>query len=95
MIESLFPSKTRIRLLRLFIKNPHKKYYLREISKLFGESLTPIRRELLNLKKVGFLRRSQVANLIYYDVNSDFLLYQELKSIVEKTENIDCAEKHK
>jgi len=72
--------------MRLFIKNPERKFYLREISKIFGEPLTPIRRELLNLLRIGFLRRTKVANLIYYEVNSDFLLYQEFKKIIEKTE---------
>jgi len=66
------------------MKNPDKRYYLREISKLLEESLTPIRRELLNLKKIGFLRDMHVANLIYYQVNKDFLLFDELKSMVEK-----------
>ena len=88
MLQAFFSSKTRVKLLRLFLKDPRQRYYLREISKLLGEPLTPIRRELLNLKEVGLLKRSNVANLIYYDVNSNFLLYQELKEMVEKTENV-------
>ncbi|MBU1863020.1 MAG: hypothetical protein KKH94_05075 [Candidatus Omnitrophica bacterium] len=55
---------------------------------MLGEPLTPIRRELLNLKKVGFLKRSRAGSLIYYKVNSSFLLFQELKSMIEKTEDI-------
>ena len=86
MLRSFFSSRTRVKLLQLFIKNPHRQFYLREISKLFGEPLTPIRRELLNLMRIGFLRRTKVANLIYYEVNNDFLLYQEFKQIIEKTE---------
>ena len=86
MLQAFFSSKTRIRLLRLFIKNPKRHYYLREISKLLGEAHTPIRRELLNLKKVGFLQRTKVANLIYYNINAEFPLYEELKSMIEKTE---------
>ena len=86
MLRSFFSSRTRVKLLKLFIKNPERQFYLREISKLFGEPLTPIRRELLNLMSIGFLRRTKVANLIYYEVNSDFLLYQEFKKIIEKTD---------
>lgn len=55
------------------------------------EPITPIRRELLNLKKVGFLRRAKVANLIFYAVNPDFLLYDEIKSMVEKTEHLEVT----
>jgi hypothetical protein len=81
----------RIKLLRLFIRNPGRRFYLREISKMMEEPLTPIRRELLNLKKVGFLRRTKVANLIFYDVDPDFLLYDEIKSMVEKTEHLEVT----
>lgn len=91
MLHSFFSSKMRIKLLRLFIRNPHRRFYLREISKLMEEPITPIRRELLNLKKVGFLRRTKVANLIFYDVNPDFLLYDEIKSMVEKTEHLEVT----
>jgi hypothetical protein len=41
---------------------------------------------LLNLKHVGFLQQSRLANLIYYATNSNFLLYDELRRMVEKTE---------
>jgi predicted transcriptional regulator len=81
----------RIKLLRLFIRNPQKKFYLREISKLLNEPLTPVRRELLNLKQVGFLRRSRMANLIFYDVDPNFIIYEELKSMVEKTEHLEVT----
>ena len=86
MLQSFFASKTRLKLLRLFLKNPTRQYYLREISKMLDESLTPIRRELLNLKKIGLLERVKVANLIYYGINGEFLLYDEFKSMIEKTE---------
>jgi len=91
MLQYFFSSKIRIKLLRLFVTHPRKQYYLREISKILDEPLTPVRRELLNLKQVGFLHRAKVANLIYYDVNDGFLLYQELKSMMEKTEAIECG----
>jgi len=85
MLHSFFSSRTRVSLLTLFMRDPDKRYYLREMSKLLEESLTPIRRELLNLKRAGFLKDLRVANLIYYTVNKDFLLFDELKSMVEKT----------
>ena len=84
ILHSFFSSKTRVSLLTLFMRDPDKRYYLREISKMLDESLTPIRRELLNLKKAGFLTDIRVANLIYYKVNKDFFLYGEIKSMVEK-----------
>jgi len=93
MLQSFFPSRTRVKLLRLFLSNPNRKYYLREIGKLFDEPITPIRRELLNLKKVGFLRRTKTANLIYYVVNPHFLLYRELKSMIEKIDALHRSQR--
>jgi len=58
---------------------------------MMEEPLTPIRRELLNLKRVGFLRRTKVANVIFYDIDPDFLLYEEIKSMVEKTEHLEVT----
>lgn len=84
MLHALFSSKTRIKLLKLFLTNPLNKYYLREISKISQEPLTPIRRELLNLKKVGLLKRKKTANLTYYFLNPDFLLCDELRSMIDK-----------
>ena len=94
MLQSFFASKTRLKLLRLFLKNPTRQYYLREISKMLEEPLTPIRRELLNLKKIGFLKRVKVANLIYYGIDSTFLLYEEFKSMIEKTDPDFHKESH-
>ena len=88
MLQRFFSSKTRVKLLQLFINNPESRYYLRGIGKLLNESLTPLRRELLNLKDAGFLKSSKVANLIYYEVNEDFFLYEEFRGLIKKTEQI-------
>jgi predicted transcriptional regulator len=89
MLESLFSSKTRIKILKLFLMDQKKKYYLREISKVLGEPLTPIRREMLNLKKVGLLERRKVANLTVYSLNINFLLVDELTSMIAKMYGIE------
>lgn len=87
MLQALFSSKTRVSLLWLFLKRPNRRYYLREISRMLDESLTPIRRELLNLKKIGLLTDMRVANIIYYRANKDFLLFEELQKLIAKAGN--------
>lgn len=71
--------------MQLFLTNPDKRFYLRQIEKLLMSPLTPIRRELTLLEKAGFLLSESQANLRYYTVNKKFPLYSELKSIVFKT----------
>ena len=93
MLQALFSSKTRVSLLTLFMRGGSKRYYLRELSRLLNESVTPIRRELLNLKKIGLLHDSKVANLIYYEVNEDFALLDELKRLFQKRWSLESKNK--
>jgi len=86
VLQAFFSSKTRVALLKLFLKNPERRYYLRELSRMLNESMTPIRRELLHLKEIGLLTDARLANLIYYQVNPEFILFDELKSMVAKTQ---------
>ena len=89
MLKTFFSSKTRVKIIRLFVNNPDEKYYLREVAKILKEPITPIRRELINLRKVGFLKVDNVANLTFYYLNKEFLLYEELKGMIEKTESLN------
>jgi len=92
MLQALFSSKTRVSLLTLFMRGDNKRYYLRELSRMLNESVTPIRRELLNLKKIGLLNDSKVANLIYYEVNEEFVFLDELRSMFQKEWGIDTKQ---
>ena len=91
MIDSLYITKSRIRrdLLSLFFSNPSQKYYLRELERLLGYSAGSIRRELLKFKKDRIFRTEKAGNLLYYYLNQEHPLYEELKSIVSKTIGIE------
>ena len=54
-IDSLFGSKTRVKLLNLFFNNPNTNYYVREITRLIDEQVNSVRRELSNLQEVGIV----------------------------------------
>ena len=56
--EQLFGSKTRVKILRLFlvcVEPAH--YYIREICRITGEHLNSVRRELNNLENLGLIAR--------------------------------------
>jgi hypothetical protein len=93
MLQALFSSKTRIEILRLFLIDSNKKYFSREISTLLNEPLTPTRRELANLKKVGLLRVKKKGPIKYYFLNPDFLLCKELRSILHKAYGLENTKK--
>lgn len=85
MPVKLFTSKLRVEILSLFFSRPEEALYLGEIAKLTGEDRGNISRELRNLESVGLLISRKEGNLKYYSLNRDFLLYDELKSIILKT----------
>jgi predicted transcriptional regulator len=55
MIEQLFGSKTRVKLLQLFMSNPNRSFYVREITRKIDEQINSVRRELANLLSIGII----------------------------------------
>jgi len=82
MIEKLVTSKTRIKILKFFLSNIDDRYYLRELERLLGESLSPLRRQLVKLADMGILVTEEEANLKYYRLNKNFEGLEELRELV-------------
>lgn len=83
-IFNITKSKLRLALFTLFFTNPEKSYYLRELERLLGFSAGNIRNELLKLEKQGLFLKDHQANLVYFKLNQNYALFQELKSIIFK-----------
>lgn len=81
MIEQLFGSKTRVKLLRLFYSNPNRSFYVREITRKVDEQINSVRRELANLLNIGIISSDTNNNRLYYEVNQKFEHYKPLASI--------------
>jgi predicted nucleotidyltransferase len=88
MLEALITSKTRVKLLTLFLLNPGNEYYIREISRTTNENINAVRRELANLESFGLITGQKKGNQQYYTVNTGHFLYAELQKIVLKTEGV-------
>lgn len=88
MLEMLISSKTRIRLLTLFLLNPGREYYIREIERMTGENYAAIHGELANLESFGLLSRERKGKQVYFSANQDFFLYHDLQQMVLKTEGV-------
>lgn len=72
MLEELIGSKTRVKLLKLFVINSSRKYYVREITRVVDEQINSVRRELAKLLKLGIIISSKEGNRVYYHANKDF-----------------------
>ena len=81
MVEQLFGSKTRVKLLQLFYSNPNRSFYVREITRKIDEQINSVRRELSNLLNVGIISSENTNNRLYYEVNKSFQFYEPLSQI--------------
>ena len=81
MIEQLFGSKTRVKLLRLFYSNPNRPFYVREITRKIDEQINSVRRELGNLLSIGIIASDGANNRLYYEVNQAYEYYNPLQEI--------------
>ena len=95
MLEAIISSKTRVKLLTLFLLSPDREYYVREIVRMTEENMNAVRRELANLELFGLITGMKKGNQQYYTVNRDFFLYEDLQKILLKTEGVARVIKEK
>lgn len=92
MIEQLFGSKTRVKLLQLFYSNPNRSFYVREITRKIDEQINSVRRELANLLSIGIISSDDASNRLYYEVNQTYEFYEPLKTIFGNGASVPAEE---
>jgi hypothetical protein len=80
-MEQLFGSKTRVKLLKLFLSSPNRSYFVREITRKIDEQINSVRRELGNLLNIGILKSHEKDNKLYYEINQTYEHYDALRAI--------------
>ncbi len=99
-IEQLFGSRTRARLLTLFLENADRSYYVRELSRRIDAQLNAVRRELKNLVDVGIVLEVEGKIIAteakddepetkgekkkFYKANPEFPLFEDLRGVMRK-----------
>lgn len=81
MIDALFGSKTRVKLLHLFLNNPNRAFYVREITRKIDEQINSVRRELANMLNIGIIKSETSNNRLYYEINQEYAHYEPLRAI--------------
>ncbi len=95
-LEQLFGSKTRARLLALFLQHSEQAFFVRELTRRIDAQLNSVRRELQNLVELGIIIEKidqpvskTVARLgekkKFYIVNPKFVLFEDLRSLFSKS----------
>ena len=84
VLKALFSSQTRVKLLSTFLLHPENEYFIRELTRLLGEQINSIRRELENLRRIGLVKARHRNRKKYYHVDTEFALYHDLRGIFSK-----------
>ncbi|MFA5128026.1 MAG: winged helix-turn-helix domain-containing protein [Patescibacteria group bacterium] len=100
MLEHLFGSKTRLKLLQLFISNPNKSFYVRELARMIGVQMNAVRREISNLEAAGLVMKMSPSpndgeaseRCKYYRLDMSSMLYPEFKELLIKVQIIEERE---
>jgi len=81
-LKYFITSKAKRNVLHLFMLDPGKPHYTREVARLTGEPLNAVRRELGYLEKAGLLSSRAQGNLKYYEVVKSFPLLAQWRKII-------------
>ena len=98
-IEQLFGSRTRARLLGLFLENSDRAFFVRELARRIDAQLNSVRRELKNLVDVGIVLEvpgeavepddkdeegNKIDNKRFYQANKHFPIFEDLRGVMKK-----------
>jgi hypothetical protein len=121
MLSKLFGSKSRVKILKLFVLHPGERFYISKLSRKLGLQINPIKRELDNLEQFGLIKTDIAGEIekgneepnaiqdekalksgkkrkiarddfngksekMNYEVNTDFVLYNEIKELIIKAQ---------
>jgi len=85
ILETLFGSKAKTRILRFFLLNPEGEYSVVDIALKNMLSNAQVRKELNALKKIKFVAEKSRKNQKHFTLNKNFHFYPELKGLIAKS----------
>jgi len=85
MLETLFGSRLRAKVLAWLLSHPGERFFVRQLKAILGEDATNIGRELARLEKMGILTCTRAGREKYYQANAACPVYPELRGLVLKT----------
>lgn len=84
MFSDLITSKSRVKLLNVFLSSPADMIHVRELVRRTKDEINAVRRELSFLEKKGILIREPRANRVYYSLSKSYPFYYDLLRIGSK-----------
>lgn len=78
----------RRQVLALLLLRPDQSYHVREIARLTNTQPGTLHRELTNLAEVGILKKNSRGNQLYYQADTNCVIFEELAGIMRKTSGL-------
>ncbi len=85
MLADFITSKSRIKLLSVFLSSPYEMYHVRELVRRTQDEINAVRRELSFLEGKGILDKERRANRVYYYLSKNYPFYFDLLRLAAKT----------
>lgn len=85
MLEDLFGSASRVKIIKFFCTHEGEKLYVRELARRLDIKLNALSRELDNLHEIGLLNSTLENGKKYFAVDNSFPLLHELRAIIIKS----------
>lgn len=78
MLADFITSKSRIKLITVFLTYPYEMFHVRELVRKTGDEINAVRRELAFLEEKGVLVKEKRANRVYYYLSKNYPFYYDL-----------------
>jgi hypothetical protein len=85
ILEQLFESQAKIKLMKFFFRNAGEAFQLKDILKMLRANVFTVRREMKKLEKVGIIKKTRKQNKVVYILNPEFDFLKELKDLILKS----------
>jgi len=94
MLDAIFGSATRVKILNLFLLYPEKRYRLAALARDFSLPAASLRHEIDNLVRFGLVSEEKIlptegkkkTEFKAYGANTKFILYPEIKALFAKAQ---------
>lgn len=85
LLENLFGSRVRARVVGWLFSHPDERFFVRQLTSIIGEDSTNVSRELSRLEQLGLVVASMEGRQKYYQADQTAPIFEELKGIALKT----------
>jgi len=84
MIEKIFVSEARVKLLKELILSDEEDLHIRELTRRIKTEVNAVRRELENLESIKLVSKVPRGNRVFYAINREHTLFPELLGMIGK-----------